>query len=68
MNELLTPQQRRAIETAVERCGSCRQLADMAKLLGRDDPDFRDMIDHLEGAGRSALELHHQVKNGASGT
>lgn len=65
MNEdPLTPAQRRTLRSNVERCGTCRGLLDLAKSLGRDDPQLREKVDHLEGAGRSALQIADLIKTG----
>ena len=60
----LTPQQRRVIASNIERCGQCRGLLDLARSLGRDDPQLREEVDHLEGAGRSALQIADLIKTG----
>lgn len=65
MNEdPLTPQQRRTIESNIARCGKCRGLLDLAEQLGRPDPQLREEVDHLEGAGRSALQIAELIKQG----
>lgn len=62
MNDLLTPEQQRRLRSVLERCGACRQLADTAAALGRNDEDFRTQVETLEGAAKSALDMADMVK------
>ena len=65
VDDLLTAQQIRTIQANITRCGQCRARLDLARQLGRDDPELRDRIDHLEAAGRAALDIHTQAKQAA---